>query len=140
MVTMIAGGHPAKLTLPYYVCGAVAIGAAFLGRLWKMPVANQLLAVSVFMVLFPEISYFHALVHLYAPLLVLMFLAIREERAGVRIPGLRLTVMLFVPLFASFTLFTFPSILLFGGVVQACLLATLFGCALRFPLTAPSEA
>jgi hypothetical protein len=98
-----------------------------------MPVANQLLAVSVFMVLLPPISYYHALVHLYAPLLMLMFLAIRAERAGVRVQGLELTVMLFVPLFASFTLFTFPSFFLFDGLVQAVLLVVLFGCALRFP-------
>ena len=63
----------AKLTLPYYACGAVLLGLVFFGRLWKMPVANQLLAVSVFMVSLPTVSYFHTLANLYAPLLVLMF-------------------------------------------------------------------
>jgi hypothetical protein len=133
MIAMIAGTSPTKLTLAYYACGALAIGLAFFLRLWRMPVANQLLAVSVFMVLYPPISYFHTLVHLDAPLLVLMFLAIRAERDGIRVPGLQLTVMLFVPLFASFTLFTFPSFLLFGGLVQAVLLLVLFLCALQYP-------
>jgi hypothetical protein len=133
MAAMIAGLPLAKLTLPYYACGAVVMGGAFFGRLWRMPEANQLLAVTAFMVLFPPVSYFHTLVHLYAPLLVLLFVAIRAERAGVRVAGLQGTVMLFVPLFAAFTLFKFPRVFVFDGLVQAALLVALFGCAIRFP-------
>jgi hypothetical protein len=132
VVAMMVGFPPARLTLPYYACGALAMGMVFFGRLSKMPAANQLLAVCVFMVLFPPISYFHALVHLYPPLLVLIFLAIRAEQAGARVRGLKMTVMLFVPLFASFTLFTFPRVLLFDGLIQAGLLVALFVCAMRF--------
>jgi hypothetical protein len=135
LVAMIAGLPPARLTLPYYVCGAVAMGLAFFGRLWKMPVANQLLAVIVFMVMFPPVTYYHTLLHLYAPFVALVFVAIRAERAGVSIPGLRGTVMLFVPLFASYTLYTFPRVFLFGGLVQACLLLLLFLCALQYPFS-----
>ena len=131
---MISGVPLAKLTLPYYACGAVVMGAAFFGRLWKMPVANQLLAVTAFMVMFPPVSYFYALVHLYAPWVVLVFVAMDAERRGVRVPGLKLTMLLFVPLFATFMLFTFPRVYLFGGLVQAVLLVCLFLCAVRFPL------
>ena len=98
-----------------------------------MPVANQLLGVSVFMVAFPPVSYFHALVHLYAPLLALLFVAMDAQKAGVRVRGLGLTVMLFVPLFASWTLFTFVRVWLFAGLVQAALLVALFVCALEYP-------
>jgi hypothetical protein len=135
LVAMIAGVPPARLTLPYYVFGAVAMGLTFFGRLWKMPVANQLLAVTVFMVMFPPVTYYHTLLHLYAPFVALVFVAIRAERAGVSIAGLRGTVMLFVPLFASYTLYTFPRVLLFGGLVQACLLLLLFLCALQYPFS-----
>jgi hypothetical protein len=41
--------------------------------------------------------------------------------------------LLFVPLFAAYTLFTFRRVLLFDGLVQAVLLLILFACALRFP-------
>jgi len=99
--------------------------------------ANQLLAVTAFMVMFPPVSYFHTLVHLYAPLLVLLFLAIRAERAGVVVRGLKLTVMLFVPLFAAWTLFLFPRIYVFDGLVQAALLVAIFGCAMRYPFAVP---
>jgi hypothetical protein len=133
MVAMMMGLPLARLTLPYYGFGAVVMGWAFFGRLWRMPVANQLLAVTAFMVMFPPVSYFHTLVHMYAPLLVLLFVAIRAERAGVIVAGLRGTVLLFVPLFAAFTLFAFPRVFVFDGLVQAALLVALFGCAVRFP-------
>ena len=133
MLAMMTGAPLARLTLPYYACGAVAMGWAFFGRLWRMPVANQLLAVTAFMVMFPPVSYFHTLVHLYAPLVALLFVAIRAERDGVQVRGLQGTVLLFVPLFAPFPLFLFPRAFVFDGLVQAALLVALFGCALRYP-------
>jgi hypothetical protein len=90
------------------------------------------------MVMFSTVSYFHTLVHMYAPLLVLLFVSIDEQNAGAersegQVRGLKLTVLLFVPLFAAFTLFLFPRVFVFDGLVQAALLAALFGCALLFP-------
>jgi len=52
---------------------------------------------------------------------------------GVTVPGLKSTMLLFAPLFAPFTVLTFPQVLLFGGLVQAAVLVVLFGCAARFP-------
>jgi hypothetical protein len=136
---MVAHMPLERLTLPYYALGALVLGAAFFGRLWRMPVANQLLALTAFMVMLPPVSYFYTLVHLYAPWLMLVLVAIQAKRAGVQVPGLKLTMLLFVPLFASFMLFTYPRVFLFGGLVQACLLVVLFGCALRFPFSAEAR-
>ena len=133
LAAKLTGMPLARLTLPYYFCGALVLVWAFFGRLWRMPMANQLLAVSVFMVMFPPVSYFHALVHLYAPLLVLLFVAIRAGQAGIHVRGLKLTVMLFVPLLASWTLLTIPRVFIFDGMVQAALLVAIFGCAMKFP-------
>src|SRR5260370_36968570 len=64
--------YPAtKVALPYYAGGALAMALVFFLKLWKMPVANQLMALTTFMLMFPTISYYHALVHMYAPLAVL---------------------------------------------------------------------
>jgi Glycosyltransferase family 87 len=139
-VSKVVGVPPAKLPLAYYAGGALVMGLAFFGRLWKMPVANQLLAVTAFMVMFPPVSYFYALVHLYAPFLVLLFLGIRAEQAGVKIAGLRGTMMLFVPIFASFTVFTYPHEFLYGGLIQALMLMMLFVCALQYPFAMRGEA
>jgi len=133
-VLAVGMGWPAaRLTLPYYAAGAAVLAAAFFGRLWKMPRANQLLAVTAFMVMLPPVSYFYTLVHLYAAWVVLVFVAMRAQRAGVRVRGLAGTILLFVPLFCSFTVLTWRGVWLFGGLVQAGLLGVLFVCALRFP-------
>jgi hypothetical protein len=130
---MAVGLPLTKLTLPYYACGAALMSWAFFARLWRMPVANQLLAITAFMVALPPISYFYSLVHLYAAWVVLVFVAIRAERNGVRVKGLEAVMALMVGLFASFMLFTFPRVGLFGGLVQACLLVALWLCAVELP-------
>jgi hypothetical protein len=138
LAAAIFGVSALKLVKLYYVCGGLLFVAVFFGRLRKMPVANQLLGVSVFMLTLPTISYFHTLVNLYAPLLVLFFVAIRADRMGVRIPGLSTAILLFLPLFASFQLFTFPSIFLFCGIVQVIVLLILFLYALQYPFAEPT--
>jgi hypothetical protein len=138
LVAMVTGFPLSRLTLPYYALGAMVFAFAFFKRLWKMPMANQLLAVSAFMLLLPPVSYFYTLVHLYAPWLVLVFVAIRADKAGVRIPGLQTTVLLSAPIFASFMLFTYPKVILFGGLIQAFMLIFLFLCALTFPFVEPT--
>jgi hypothetical protein len=135
----VAGLSALKLVKFYYVCGGLLFAAVFYGRLRKMPVANQLLGASVFMLTLPTISYFHTLVNLYAPLMVLFFVAIRAEKAGVRIAGLSTAILLFVPLFASFQLFTFPTYFLYCGVVQAILLLVLFLYAVQYPFAEPAS-
>lgn len=132
MLAMMVRFPLAHLTLPYYALGAVVLAWAFFGRLWKMPVANQLLGISAFMVVFPPISYYHALVHLYAPLAVLCGVALEAQRAGVVVPGLKKTMLLFVPLFVPFTVLTFPQAIVFCGLVQAAVLVALFGCAVSY--------
>jgi hypothetical protein len=133
MAALVAHFPLDKMTLPYYACGALAMGVAFFGKLWKMPAANQLLAVSAFMVMFPPISYYHTLTHLYAPLAVLAWVAIRAEQAGVRVRGLLGTMLLFVPLFTAFTVTTYPQARVYCGLVQALVLVALFCCALEYP-------
>ncbi|MGA1980850.1 MAG: glycosyltransferase family 87 protein [Acidobacteriaceae bacterium] len=133
MGAMIAHYPMGRLTLPYFAFGAVVMGAAFFGRLWRMPVANQVLGVSTFMVMFPPISYYHALVHMVAPLLLLGWIAIRAQQAGVRVRGLQGTMLLFVPLFAPFTVLTYPTVFVYCGLMQALVLAVLFLRALEYP-------
>jgi hypothetical protein len=133
LVALMTDYPLAKLALPYYAVGALGMAFVFMKKLWKMPMENQLLAVSTFMVMYPPISYYHALVHMYAPLAVLGGVAIRARRAGVTVPGLKATMLLFVPLFAPFTVLTFPP-LLFCGVLQSLVLMLLFLRATEYPL------
>jgi hypothetical protein len=130
---LVAGRVTAPSANLYYLGGALIFVALFFGKVRKMPVINQVLVVTTFMVILPPISYFYTLVHLYAPFLMLVFLAIRAERAGMRIRGLTGTILLFVPIFAAFTIFTYPKVFLFGGLIQAVMLIGLLLCAAQFP-------
>jgi hypothetical protein len=134
-VVSIVCGAGGNLTDLYYLFGGLVFVVLFFVKVRKMPVTNQVLVVTAFMVMLPPISYFYTLVHLYAPFLMLVFLAIHAERAGVRIPGLTGTILLFVPIFASFTIFTYPRALLFGGLIQALMLMSLLLRAIQFPFS-----
>jgi hypothetical protein len=127
------GWQAGGLVAVYYAVGAAIFAAVFFGRLWRMPRANQLLGVTAFMVMLPPVAYFYTLVHLYAPWVVLAFCAVRAERSGVRVRGLGWAMAGFAGVFASFTVFTFRSAWLFGGLVQAGLLGGMFVLAARFP-------
>lgn len=129
----------ARLSLPYYAAGAGIFALAFFGKLWRLPRPNQLLAVSTFMAVLPAISYYHALVHMYAALVLLGCVAVRAERSGFRVPGLMTTILLFVPLFVPFTVLTFPSRLLFCGMIQAFVLVFLFLCSLQYRFEVPAD-
>ena len=137
LVALIAGYPLKKLSLLYYAAGAVVFAAVFFGKLWRMPAANQVLAVSAFMAMFPAISYYHALVHMYAALVLLGWVAVRAQRAGVEVQGLRTTMLLFVPLFVAFPVLTYPTVLLFCRLVQAAVLVLLFFCALQYRFEVP---
>jgi hypothetical protein len=134
---MIVGIPLGKLTLPYYVCGALILGLAC-WRLRRMPVANQFLAITAFMVVFPPVSYFYTLVQLYAPWVVLVFVAVRAAMSKVEVPGLKSILLLMLPLFGSFMLLSFPRVLMFGGLLQAALLIFVFLSALGEPLEVPT--
>ena len=116
----------------YFLCGAVLFVAVYFGKVRKLPVANQVLFVTLFMVMFPPISYFYTLTHLYAPWALLVMLAVRTERGDVRLAGLRGTILWFLPVFAAFTLFTFRHALLFGGLIQSAVMVFLGLGALTF--------
>jgi hypothetical protein len=139
VAAMMVGVPLGRLAGAYYACGAVAFAVAWFGRLRGMPKANQLLGVSAFMVMLPTVSYFYTLVQLVAVWVVLVFVAIDAERVGVTARGMGVAIGLLAGLFASFMLFTFPRVYLFGGLVQGVMLVGLFACAVRFPFTVDAD-
>jgi hypothetical protein len=126
------------LSIPYYVGGALLLTVVMATRPWKLPPANQLLAVSSFMLMFPPMSYYHALVHMYAPLIVLGWVSVCAAQAQTEIPGLLKTMVLFVPLFVPFPLLMYHRAFIFCGIVQSLVLLTLLVFALRYPFELPS--
>jgi hypothetical protein len=128
--------HSEKLLVPYSLCSVVLLTWT-VQRMWTMPIANQLLAITAFMLAFPSISYYHTLVHLYVPLLVLVCCALQTQQSTFSMSRLQETLLLFIPLFAPYTLLLFPRALLFCGLLQSLTLLLLLLCALRLPLPGP---
>jgi hypothetical protein len=122
----------AALTKPYLVIGGALFAAVYFGRVRRMPLTNQLLIVMIFMVTLPQVSYFYTLVQLYVPWFLLVLLAIDAERNGTHVDGLSVTILLFVPVFAAFTIFNFRHALLFGGLVQSFVLGVILLRGLNF--------
>lgn len=119
--------------LPYYACGALLFAAVYFGRVVRLPRVNQVLLVTVFMLLLPPISYAHTLLHLFAPLVLLVRVAMEAERRGEWVAGLNGTLLLMAPLSGSFMLLTERRFFLFGGLVQGVLLLLVFYRAARYP-------
>lgn len=133
VVAVIGGRNGDAWTLRYYAVGAALALLLYFVRLRKMSPANQVLGLTIIMLLLPTVSYFHTLTHLYAPWVMLVLIAVRAQKAGRKVPGLTGALWLFLPLFVSFTLFTFRSLFLFGGIIQAITLLFLLLYALQYP-------
>ncbi len=138
LMLRVAGKPFAGAMLPYYVCGALLFVLIFAVRVRRLPMANQLLFVTAFMLLFPPISYFYTLVHLFAPLVLMAGVAMDAERSGRRIAGVHGAMALVVPLFGSFMLLTERRLFLFGGLLQGVLLLMLLYASVRFRFVATS--
>jgi hypothetical protein len=139
---LIGGALPVSaqsLSKLYIVCGGLAFALAYFGRARRMPLLNQLLVVIPFMVLLPPVSYYYTLTNLYAPWVALAYLAIRAKGLGVEVRGLRSTILLFVPVFAAFSIFTFRKVLLFGGLIQSLVMVCILIAALQHAFTLPEE-
>ncbi|MCU1251993.1 MAG: hypothetical protein JWQ49_5022 [Edaphobacter sp.] len=128
-----------KVALPslltgYMVSLAVIMLALYFVRIRKLPVTNQLLILTVSSVLLPPTSYDYTLLHLYAPFIILVFIAIdaREKIAGL------------FPTFASLGLLFTPTNFFFysghgaSGQVKCLLLLALMTIALIYPFPSKS--
>ncbi len=69
----------------YMITVAVVMLTLYFVRIRKLPVANQLLVLTVASILFPPTSYDYTLLQLYAPFIILVFVAIDFPQ---KIPGL----------------------------------------------------
>lgn len=101
-------------------------------RIRKLPLANQLLILTVSSITLPPTSFDYTLVQLYAPWAVLVFLALRAAREGGRIPGLlpsfSLLALAFTP--ANFVYFNGST---YGAEVKCLVLLSLLLLALLRP-------
>ena len=115
----------------YLVCAAVLGIALYFGWIRRLPMLNQLLALTALAVLLPPLSVDYALVHLLFPFALLCLYATDRWRSGLRTPGL-------VACFASVALiFSYQTYLVwrfyFASCVRTLGLVMLVAVAMRFP-------
>ncbi|MCU1251994.1 MAG: hypothetical protein JWQ49_5023 [Edaphobacter sp.] len=118
----------------YMLTLAVVMLALYFVRIRKLPVANQLLILTIASILLPPTSSDYTLLQLYAPFILLVFVAIdaRERIAGLA-PCLVLLALLFTP-----TNFYFYSGHGAGGQIKCLLLLGLMTIALIYPFSSES--
>ena len=131
--------HPdlTPLIRPYTWLVAVTCLILYFGRIWKLPVANQILILSVISVSIPPVSYDYTLVSLYAPLAILCIMALRlpNDKQRILIPYFMLFAAILTP--QSYVIVHGAR---YGAQVRVLCLLGLLVLALRKPLPAETAA
>ena len=131
---------PPELLRLYMPTVALVGVVLYFTRILRLPKENQILCLTVASVVLPPMSFDYTLLHLYAPWLVLIFVAFHAQRSGTRVEGLTLCFVLFAIAMAPLSEFIYRGEQ-FGGEMRALVLLTLFIAGLRYPFRAyPTEA
>jgi hypothetical protein len=125
------------LIRPYTWLVAATCLALYFGRIWKLPLANQILILSVLSISIPPVSYDYTLLSLYVPLAILCVLALRLPDDQQRI--LILYFLLFAVILTPQSYIIFHGAR-FGAQLRALCLLALLILALRKPLPAEPAA
>jgi hypothetical protein len=95
------------ITFTTYVIAAAAFGiAAYFLWIRRLPMLNQVLALTVCALLLPPLSADYTLLHLLFPFALLCLYAVDTARNNIDIPGLKSTFLCFAPIFSFQTYIT----------------------------------
>lgn len=94
-------------------------------RIWRLPLPNQILALSILSITIAPISYDYTLLNLYAPFAVLVVLALRAERGGPPVPHLMAYMVLFAMILTPQSYVVFRGVRYGAQVRCLCLFAML---------------
>ncbi len=119
-------------TLKVYMIAMAVIGIAlYFWRIRKLPMLNQVIALSVCAVLFTPFSSDYTLNHLLLPLSLLIFYAVEKWREGTKVRGLETSFACLCIIMGFSTFFTIYYG--FENVFRCLALCVLLVTALRFP-------
>jgi hypothetical protein len=80
---------------PYTITVALISVALYFLRMWRLPLPNQILALSVLSVTLAPVSYDYTLLNLYPAFAMLAVLALQAQRRGGRVPHMTTYMVLF---------------------------------------------
>lgn len=118
---------------PYSIIIGLTSVALYFLRMWRLPVSNQVLALSVLSVTMAPVSYDYTLLNLYPAFLLVVVLVLQAARRGAGVPYIRTYMVLFA------MIFTPQSYIVIGGVrygaeLRAVCLLMMLVLSLRTPL------
>ncbi len=127
-------GQTAVLELIYrlympIVC--IAGPLVWLVRIRRMPMLNQVFALTVMAILLPPFSVDYTLVQLFLPLGLFLVYTAERWRGGIDVKGMKAVYMCFAILYPIGTFFTIKY--RFGSLIRSFALTALFVVLLRFP-------
>ncbi len=120
-----------KYLTMYMVAVAVGGVALYFMRIRKLPVLNQVLALTVCAVLLPPVSFDYTLVHLLIPFGLLCVYVVKVGQGSRSIAGLRTCMVCFAVVFTMDAFFTYQ--IRFAGQVRAVALSVLLYAVVRYP-------
>jgi hypothetical protein len=123
-----------KLYIPYAVAALLGFGALYGLRLRRMPVLNQVLALSAISVTLPYVSYEYSLVHLIVPFILFVLFLTRDvasEHVVLKKSQILAILLPFVLIFAPMSFLILIHGVGFGGQIKALALVYLVGVTLK---------
>jgi hypothetical protein len=118
-----------------WLLGAVCL-ALYFGRIWKLPLINQILSLSILSVCIAPVSYDYTLLSLYAALAILCCAALHtpDKEQSALVPFFLLFAAVLTPLN-----FAMVHGIVFSGQLRVLLLVVLLAMALRRPVVIEGE-
>jgi hypothetical protein len=125
-----------RLYIPYAVATVLGFAAIYGLRLRRMPILNQILALSAISVTLPFVSYDYTLVHLIVPLILFVLFLLKDvatERVSLQKHQILAILLPFVVILGPMSFFILMDEVGIGGQVKGLALIYLIGATLRFP-------
>ncbi len=125
-----------RIYLGYGLFAAALFVVLYLRFIRRLPLLNQVLALSALSVLLPYVSYDYTLVHLYAPFAMLLLVLATDGATGrLKLSGFQ-TLLLLLPFAVIFTpqSYLVISVVGYGAQVKALALSILVGASIAIPM------
>jgi Glycosyltransferase family 87 len=119
---------------PYTITVAVISVALYFLRIWRLPLPNQILALSVLSVTLAPVSYDYTLLNLYPAFAMLVVLTLQAQRQGGHVPHITAYMILFAIILTPESYIIYHAVR-YGAQVRTICLIIMLGLALITPIS-----
>jgi hypothetical protein len=123
---------------PYTITVAIISVALYFLRVWRLPLPNQILALSVLSVTLAPVSYDYTLLNLYPALAMLAVLTLQAQRQGARVPHITAYMVLFAIILTPESYVIYHAVR-YGAQVRTICLVIMLVLALIAPISESSD-